>query len=55
MQHAEIVLQLTARSIMRGHYKDQIYTYEINVMGAVNILECVRNSTCVRTFFDCYN
>ena len=38
----EIVLHLAAQPIVRDPYKDPAYTYETNVMGTVNILECVR-------------
>lgn len=48
----EIVLHLAAQPIVRDSYKDPVYTYETNVMGTVNILECVRNSTCVRSFLN---
>ena len=37
----EIVLHLAAQPIVRDSYKDPVYTYETNVMGTVNILECV--------------
>lgn len=40
----EIVLHLAAQPIVRDSYKDPVYTYETNVMGTVNILECVRRS-----------
>lgn len=40
----EIVLHLAAQPIVRDSYKDPAYTYETNVMGTVNILECVRQS-----------
>ena len=40
----EIVLHLAAQPIVRDSYKDPRYTFETNVMGTVNILECVRNS-----------
>ena len=40
----EIVLHLAAQPIVRDSYKDPKYTYETNVMGTVNILECVRQS-----------
>jgi CDP-glucose 4,6-dehydratase len=40
----EIVLHLAAQSIVRDGYKTPRYTYETNVMGTVNILECVRLS-----------
>ena len=48
----EIVLHLAAQPIVRDSYKDPVYTYETNVMGTVNILECVRNSRCVRSFLN---
>ena len=48
----EIVLHLAAQPIVRDSYKDPAYTYETNVMGTVNILECVRNSCCVKSFLN---
>lgn len=45
----EIVLHLAAQPIVRDSYKMPRYTYETNVMGTVNILECVRNSDCVKS------
>lgn len=45
----EIVLHLAAQPIVRDSYKDPRYTYETNVMGTVNILECVRSSRCVKS------
>lgn len=48
----EIVLHLAAQPIVRDSYKDPINTYEINVMGTVNILECVRQSDTVRSFLN---
>ena len=48
----EIVLHLAAQPIVRDSYKDPRYTYETNVMGTVNILECVRNSNCVKSFLN---
>ncbi len=48
----EIVLHLAAQPIVRDSYKDPAYTYETNVMGTVNILECLRNSSCVRSFLN---
>ena len=38
----EIVLHLAAQPIVRDSYKNPHYTYETNVMGSVNLLECVR-------------
>lgn len=48
----EIVLHLAAQPIVRESYKNPAYTYETNVMGTVNILECVRQSDCVRSFLN---
>lgn len=48
----EIVLHLAAQPIVLDSYKDPAYTYETNVMGTVNILECVRNSDCVKSFLN---
>ncbi len=48
----EIVIHMAAQPIVRESYKDPAYTYETNVMGTVNILECVRNSDCVRSFLN---
>ena len=45
----EIVLHLAAQPIVRDSYKDPRYTYETNVMGTVNLLECVRQSQSVRS------
>lgn len=46
----EIVLHLAAQPIVRDSYKDPVYTYETNVMGTVNICECVRTHSCVKSF-----
>ena len=48
----EIVLHLAAQPIVRDSYKMPAYTYETNVMGTVNILECVRQSNCVKSFLN---
>ena len=48
----EIVLHLAAQPIVRTGYQNPVYTYETNVMGTVNILECVRQSDCVRSFLN---
>ena len=38
----DVVLHLAAQPIVRDSYDDPAYTYETNVMGTVNILECLR-------------
>ena len=45
----EIVLHLAAQPIVLESYKAPRYTYETNVMGTVNLLECIRNSENVRS------
>lgn len=45
----EIVLHLAAQPIVRDSYKDPVYTYETNVMGTVNLLECVRQAQGVKS------
>lgn len=46
----EIVLHLAAQPLVREGYRNPVLTYETNVMGTVNILECIRLSGCVRSF-----
>ena len=48
----EIVFHLAAQPIVRDSYKDPRYTYDTNVMGTVNLLECVRLSSCVRSILN---
>ena len=45
----EIVFHLAAQPIVRDSYKEPRYTYETNVMGTVNLLECVRGSSTVKS------
>ena len=46
----EIVIHMAAQPIVRESYRNPVYTYEVNVMGTVNILECVRTHPSVRSF-----
>ena len=48
----EIVMHLAAQPIVRDSYKNPVYTYETNVMGTVNICECVRLNKCVKSFLN---
>lgn len=48
----EIVLHLAAQPIVRESYRRPVDTYATNVMGTVNILECVRLSESVRSFLN---
>ncbi len=51
-EQPEIVLHLAAQPIVRESYKNPVYTYETNVMGTVNICECVRTHACVKSFLN---
>jgi len=51
-EQPEIVLHLAAQPIVRESYKNPGYTYETNVMGTVNICECVRLHPCVKSFLN---
>lgn len=48
----EIVIHLAAQPIVKDSYKNPQYTYETNVMGTVNILECIRKSNCVKSILN---
>lgn len=48
----EIVIHLAAQPIVRESYKDPVLTYQTNVMGTVNILECIRNNDSVGSFLN---
>jgi len=48
----EIVIHMAAQPLVRDSYKDPRYTYETNVMGTVNVLECVRSNNSVRSFLN---
>ncbi|MDE6918871.1 MAG: CDP-glucose 4,6-dehydratase [Lachnospiraceae bacterium] len=45
----EIVIHMAAQPIVRESYKHPVYTYETNVMGTVNVLECIRLTESVRS------
>jgi CDP-glucose 4,6-dehydratase len=46
----EMVFHLAAQPLVFDGYNEPRYTYETNVMGTVNLLECIRNANCVRSF-----
>ena len=46
----EIVIHMAAQPIVRESYKNPVDTYAINVMGTVNVLECIRHTPSVRSF-----
>lgn len=48
----EIVIHMAAQPLVRESYENPVYTYETNVMGTVNICECVRHSKTVKSFLN---
>ena len=44
----EIIFHLAAQPLVRNSYQTPVETYEVNVMGTVNLLEAVRGATSVR-------
>lgn len=51
-EQPEIVFHLAAQPIVRESYKNPRYTYETNVMGTVNVCECVRLCGSVKSFLN---
>lgn len=45
----EIVIHMAAQPLVRESYKNPVYTYDVNVMGTVNVLECVRMTESVKS------
>lgn len=45
----EIVFHLAAQPLVRDSFDNPHYTYETNVMGTVNVLECIRKSESVKS------
>ena len=48
----EIVFHLAAQPLVRESYQRPRDTYETNIMGTVNVLECVRKTDTVRSFLN---
>ena len=48
----EIIFHLAAQPLVIEGYNNPLETYETNVMGTVNILECVRNSNTTKSFLN---
>jgi len=40
----ELVIHMAAQPLVRAGYQDPVGTFEINVMGTVNLLDCLRGS-----------
>jgi len=48
----EIVIHMAAQPIVRESYINPVYTYETNLMGTVNILECIRLNEITKSFLN---
>ncbi|MBQ3401210.1 MAG: CDP-glucose 4,6-dehydratase [Lachnospiraceae bacterium] len=48
----EIVIHMAAQPLVRESYREPRLTYETNVMGTVNVCECVRHCPSVRSFLN---
>ena len=45
----DVVFHLAAQPIVREGYREPRATFETNIMGTVNVLECARRTGCVRS------
>ena len=45
----EIVIHMAAQPLVSESYYKTVDTYSINVMGTVNVMECVRNTPSVKS------
>ena len=48
----DIVIHMAAQPLVIESYNDPVYTYATNVMGTVNVCECVRRSESVKSFIN---
>lgn len=48
-EQPEIVIHMAAQPLVRESYRNPVATYETNVMGTVNILECIRLTRSVKS------
>lgn len=48
----EIVIHMAAQPLVREAYKNPVYTYDVNIMGTVHVLECIRKSDSVKSFIN---
>lgn len=44
----DIVIHMAAQALVREGYNNPVETYEINIMGTVNLFEAIRNSSSVK-------
>lgn len=50
--YPEIVIHMAAQTLVLESYRQTRYTYDVNVMGTVNILECVRQFCDANSFLN---
>lgn len=48
----DIVIHLAAQPLVKDSYDNPVYTYETNIMGTVNLLECIREVDYVKSFLN---
>lgn len=48
----DIVIHMAAQPLVIESYKSPVYTYDVNVMGTVNICECVKLTSSVKSFIN---
>lgn len=48
----DVVIHMAAQPLVRESYWNPVYTYDVNVMGTVNVLECIRQTDSVRSFLN---
>ncbi len=46
------VIHMAAQPLVLESYKNPAYTYDVNVMGTVNVLECIRKHESVASFIN---
>lgn len=51
-EEPEIIIHMAAQPIVRESYRNPVYTYEVNVMGTVNLLESIRMTKSVKSFLN---
>lgn len=50
--HPEVVIHMAAQPLVRESYERPLETYEVNVLGTANVLECIRRSEAVTSFLN---
>lgn len=48
----EIVIHMAAQPLVRESYESPVYTFDVNIMGTVNVLECIRMTESVKSFLN---